>query len=67
MNFQLPHQNLSAGVLGGTFLSAVNHIGSEDIVTTIVLAILGAIVSFIASVMMKLFVKTKKNSVKSNF
>ena len=60
MNFQLPHQNLSAGVLGGTFLSAVTHIGSQDIITTIVLAILGAIVSFIASVMMKILVKTIK-------
>ncbi len=60
MNFQLPHQNLSAGVLGGIFLSAITHIGSEDIITTIVLAILGAIVSFIASFMMKILVKTIK-------
>ena len=60
MNAQLPHQNLSAGVIGGTFLSAITHIGSEDIITTIVLATLGAIVSFIASFMMKVFVKTIK-------
>ncbi len=62
MNFQLPHQNLSAGVLVGTFLSTITHIGSEDIITTIVLAILGAIVSFITSVMMKLFVKNNNKT-----
>ncbi|PQJ78961.1 hypothetical protein [Polaribacter porphyrae] len=60
MSFQIPHSNLSAGVLGGTFFSAITHIGSEDIITTIVLAALGAIVSFIASVMMKAFVKSIK-------
>ncbi|SDT96456.1 hypothetical protein SAMN04487762_0948 [Polaribacter sp. Hel1_33_78] len=60
MSFQASHPNLSVGVLGGTFLSAITHIGSEDIITTIVLATLGAIVSFIASIMMKHFVKTIK-------
>ena len=60
MSFQASHSNLSIGVLGGTFLSAITHIGSEDIITTIVLATLGAIVSFIASIMMKYFVKTIK-------
>ena len=64
MNFQIPHQNLSAGVVGGTFLTTISHIGSEDIITTIVLATLGAIVSFIASVMMKIFVKTIKKKSK---
>jgi len=60
MNFQIPHQNLSAGVLGGTFLTTITHIGSEDIITTIVLATLGAIVSFTASMMMKVFIKSIK-------
>ncbi|QTD38958.1 hypothetical protein JL193_06810 [Polaribacter batillariae] len=60
MSFQASHSNLSIGVWGGTFLSAITHIGTEDIITTIVLATLGAIVSFIASFMMKYFVKTIK-------
>lgn len=39
--------------LGGTVLSIAANIGSEDILKTAVLAALGAVVSFIVSLLMK--------------
>ena len=45
--------NTKASFLGGLFLSSVVHIGVEDVLTTIILAITGAIVSFIASIVLK--------------
>jgi hypothetical protein len=57
MNFHIPHQNLSAGILGGTLLSSIENIGSQNVITTVILAILGATVSFIVSVMMKKLLK----------
>jgi len=41
------------GTAGGTFLSMVPNIQSEDIAKTIVLAIVGAIVSFTISLLLK--------------
>ena len=45
--------NTKAGLFGGTFLSSVFNIGVEDLITTIILAIVGAIVSFFVSVILK--------------
>ena len=45
--------NTKASFFGGTFLSSVIHIGVEDLITTIILAIVGAIVSFFVSVVLK--------------
>lgn len=41
------------GTAGGTFLSIVPNINSEDIARTIVLAALGAIISFTISLLLK--------------
>ncbi|MDY0088760.1 MAG: hypothetical protein RBR78_00170 [Flavobacteriaceae bacterium] len=50
-----------AGTAGGTFLSIVPNLNSEDLVKTVSLAIVGAVVSFSISVLLKyLFRKHKK-------
>lgn len=48
------------GTAGGTFLSIVPNIHSEDIVKTIILATVGAIVSFIISLLLKSLQKKHK-------
>jgi hypothetical protein len=48
------------GTAGGTFLSMVPNLNSEDIVKTVVLATLGAVVSFSISVLLKYFSKKHK-------
>ena len=45
-----------AGTIGGTFLTVVANIHNEDVLQTIVLAALGAIVSFSVSLLMKLLI-----------
>ena len=47
------------GTAGGTFLSVVPNINSEDIAKTIVLAFVGAIVSFTVSLLLKSLQKKK--------
>lgn len=41
------------GTAGGTFLSIVPNLESEDIVKTIILAAVGAVVSFTISLLLK--------------
>ncbi|WPR73081.1 hypothetical protein SLW70_08170 [Flavobacterium sp. NG2] len=48
------------GTAGGTFLSIVPNIQSEDIVKTAVLATVGAIVSFTISLLLKSLNKRHK-------
>jgi hypothetical protein len=48
------------GTAGGTFLSIVPNIQSEDIVKTAVLATVGAIVSFMISLLLKSLNKKHK-------
>jgi len=45
------------GTVGGTALTVVANIDSQDITKTVVLAALGAVVSFIVSVVLKEAVK----------
>jgi hypothetical protein len=45
------------GTAGGTFLSIVPNLHSEDIFKTVLLASIGAIVSFALSMVLKFFVK----------
>ena len=52
--------NTKAGVVGGTLLSSIINIGVEDIITTIVLATIGATVSFIISALLRWVVKQIK-------
>jgi mannitol-specific phosphotransferase system IIBC component len=48
------------GTAGGTFLSMAPNINSEDIVKTIILASIGAIVSFMISLLLKSLQKKHK-------
>lgn len=45
---------------GGTFLSVVPNLHSEDILKTVLLASIGAIVSFVLSMALKFFIKKHK-------
>jgi hypothetical protein len=45
------------GTAGGTFLSVVPNLDSEDVLKTVLLAAIGAIVSFSLSMMLKFLVK----------
>lgn len=48
------------GTAGGTFLSMVPNLNSEDIVKTVILASVGAIVSFMISILLKRLQKKHK-------
>ena len=48
------------GTAGGTFLSVFPNLHSEDILKTIILAALGAIVSFVISMLLKYLIKKHK-------
>ncbi|MFV8356834.1 hypothetical protein ACNQGB_11710 [Flavobacterium sp. XS1P32] len=52
--------SLRIGTASGTLLSVVPNILSEDILKTTILAVLGAIVSFAVSLLLKGFTKSKK-------
>ena len=49
-----------AGTIGGTLLTIIYNIRTEDVVKTIVLAGIGAIVSFIVSLGLKLLFRNLK-------
>jgi hypothetical protein len=48
------------GTAGGTFLSVVPNLHSEDVFKTVLLASIGAIVSFALSMALKFFIKKHK-------
>lgn len=48
------------GTVSGTVLTIVVNVGSSDIIKTVILASLGAIVSFSVSVLLKWLVKKLK-------
>ncbi len=48
------------GTVSGTVLTVVMNIGSSDIIETVVLAALGAVVSFSVSLLLKWLVKKIK-------
>lgn len=48
------------GTAGGTFLSVLPNLHSEDVFKTVLLATIGAIVSFIISMILKFFIKKHK-------
>ncbi len=57
----MEHSNSTVmGTAGGTFLSVLPNLHSEDVLKTIVLATLGAIVSFTISLVLKLLIKKHK-------
>lgn len=49
------------GTAGGTGLTVLANIGSQDIAKTIVLAIVGAVVSFLVTITLKWLVKKIRN------
>ncbi len=49
-----------AGTVGGTLLTIVANIKSEDVLKTVVLATVGAVVSFLVSLGLKYLVKQLK-------
>ena len=54
------NNTLQIGTASGTLLSIVPNIFSEDIIKTIILAVVGAIVSFMVSLLLKGLTKFKK-------
>jgi hypothetical protein len=48
------------GTAGGTFLSIIPNIQSADVLKTVVLAALGAVVSFTISLVLKSIIKKHK-------
>ena len=48
------------GTASGTFLSIVPNLNSDDVIKTVVLAAIGAIVSFTISILLKYFSKKHK-------
>jgi len=48
------------GTVGGTFLSVLPNLHSEDLFKTVVLASIGAVVSFIVSMVLKYLIKKHK-------
>lgn len=53
------NNSIHAGTAVGTALSVVPNINSEDVLKTIFLAIIGAIVSFTVSLLLKRLTKSK--------
>ena len=49
-----------AGTAGGTLLTIFANISSEDVIKTVVLAAIGAVVSFIVTVVLKKILKRFK-------
>ncbi len=45
------------GTAGGTFLSVLPNLHSEDVLKTVLLAGIGAVVSFVLSMMLKFIVR----------
>ncbi|MDX1828892.1 MAG: hypothetical protein R3342_05020 [Lutibacter sp.] len=57
---------LKSGVVGGTILSAVYNIELHDVIITAVMAVIGAVVSFFVSyVLRKLFSDSNKSKKRS--
>ncbi|MBC8882626.1 hypothetical protein H9X57_02065 [Flavobacterium piscinae] len=52
--------SLKVGTAGGTLLSIVPNITSVDVLRTIILAIIGAIVSFFVTLLLKCLTKSKE-------
>lgn len=52
--------SLKTGTAGGTLLSIVPNLHSEDIFKTVVLAMIGAIVGFTATLILKTLTKVRK-------
>jgi hypothetical protein len=57
----MQHSNSTViGTAGGTFLSVLPNLHSEDVLKTILLAALGAVVSFSISLALKILIRKHK-------
>lgn len=56
----LMDHNTKSGIVGGTLLSAFLNMSWDDILFTIVMASIGAVVSFIVSLLLRWLVKQLK-------
>ncbi|MGL2963838.1 hypothetical protein ACSVH2_08490 [Flavobacterium sp. RSB2_4_14] len=57
----MQHSNSTViGTAGGTFLSVLPNLHSEDVLKTVILASVGAVVSFSISLALKFFIKKHK-------
>jgi hypothetical protein len=54
------HQSTVFGTAGGTFLSIIPNIRSEDFIRTIILAAVGAVISFLITLLLKFLTKLKQ-------
>ena len=63
MQLTMDH-NTKASFLGGIFFSSVVNIGVEDFITTSILAIVGATVSFFVSIFLKFLYEKLKIKIK---
>lgn len=54
------NHDTAMGTIGGTFLSILPNIESEDVIKTVILAAIGAIVSFTISLLLKMIYKRHK-------
>lgn len=52
--------SLKTGTAAGTLLSIIPNLHSEDILKTVVLAVIGAVVSFTATLILKVLTKVRK-------
>lgn len=52
--------SLKTGTAAGTLLSIVPNLHSEDILKTVLLAVIGAIASFTATLILKMLTKVRK-------
>lgn len=52
--------SLKTGTAAGTLLSIVPNLHSEDVLKTVVLAVIGAVVSFTATLILKMLTKVRK-------
>jgi len=56
--------NTKSAIIGGTFFSSIMNIGIEDVTITVILAIIGAIVSYFTSLLIKYIHKRLQKRVK---
>ena len=56
---EMPTHTTTIGTIGGTVLTVAVNIQAQDIIKTAILAAIGAVVSFVVSVVLKSLVKKK--------
>lgn len=56
-----PNNTTLSGTAGGTFLSIGPNLNSDDFLRTVILAVIGALVSFVVSVLLKWLLARRKN------